>query len=114
MNPSGGLVQSAVNAPMTVDIPDSFLNEALQFREMMMMYTCAIREVKTKLEVLNDDLAVRYHPDDQIQGEEAVKHPGKAETPGISGERPVGGGKPLRCGRDPGDLLLHRRYLCGG
>lgn len=45
---------------MTVDIPDSFLNEALQFREMMMMYTCAIREVKTKLEVLNDDLAVRY------------------------------------------------------
>ena len=60
MNPSGGLVQSAVNAPMTVDIPDSFLNEALQFREMMMMYTCAIREVKTKLEVLNDDLAVRY------------------------------------------------------
>lgn len=25
-----------------------------------MMYTCAIREVKTKLEVLNDDLAVRY------------------------------------------------------
>ena len=60
MNPSGGLVQSAVNAPMTVDIPDSFLNEALQFRELMMMYTCAIREVKTKLEVLNDDLAVRY------------------------------------------------------
>lgn len=42
MNPSGGLVQSAVNAPMTVDIPDSFLNEALQFREMMMMYTCAL------------------------------------------------------------------------
>lgn len=59
MNPSGGLVQSAVNAPMTVDIPDSFLNEALQFREMMMMYTCAIREVKTKLEVLNDELSVK-------------------------------------------------------
>ena len=59
MNPSGGLVQSAVNAPMTVDIPDSFLNEALQFREMMMMYTCAIREVKTKLEVLNDELSIK-------------------------------------------------------
>ena len=60
MNPSGGLVQSAVNAPVTVEIPDSFVNEAKQFRELMMMYTCAIREVKTKLEVLNDDLAVRY------------------------------------------------------
>lgn len=60
MNPSGELVQSAINAPGVVEIPDSFLSEALQFREQMMMYSCAIREVKTKLEVLNDDLAVRY------------------------------------------------------
>ncbi|MDO4279711.1 MAG: GTP pyrophosphokinase family protein, partial [Lachnoclostridium edouardi] len=30
-----------------------------QFQKAMMMYTCAIREVKTKLEVLNDDLSVR-------------------------------------------------------
>ncbi len=28
------------------------------FQEFMMMYNCAIREVKTKFEVLNDDLAV--------------------------------------------------------
>ena len=34
-------------------------NEAARFREMMMMYMCAIREVKTKLEVLNDDLAIK-------------------------------------------------------
>ncbi|MCI7794707.1 MAG: GTP pyrophosphokinase family protein [Lachnospiraceae bacterium] len=60
MNPNGELVQSAVNAPGVIEIPDSFLSEAKQFRELMMMYTCAIREVKTKLEVLNDDLAVRY------------------------------------------------------
>ena len=59
MNPNGELVQSAVNAPSTIDIPDNFYDEAKQFREMMMMYTCAIRTVKTKLEVLNDDLAVR-------------------------------------------------------
>lgn len=26
----------------------------------MMMYSCAIREVKTKFEVLNDDFSVRY------------------------------------------------------
>jgi len=60
MNPNGGLTQSVVNAPGTIEIPDSFLNEAVQFREQIMMYTCAIKEVKTKLEVLNDDLAVRY------------------------------------------------------
>ena len=59
MNPNGGLVQSAVNAPGIIEIPDNFLDEALQFRELMMMYYCAIREVKTKLEVLNDDLAIR-------------------------------------------------------
>ena len=59
MNPNGELVQSAVNAPNVIEIPDSFLNEAARFREMMMMYMCAIREGKTKLEVLNDDLAIK-------------------------------------------------------
>lgn len=58
-NPSGGLIQSAVNAPGSIKIPERFLGEAIQFREKMMMYNCAIREVKTKLEVLNDDLAVK-------------------------------------------------------
>lgn len=31
------------------------------FQEMQMMYSCAIREVKTKAEVLNDEMSVRYH-----------------------------------------------------
>jgi len=31
------------------------------FQEMMMMYNCAIREVRTKAEVLNDEMSVRYH-----------------------------------------------------
>lgn len=30
------------------------------FSQVMMMYSCAIREVQTKLEVLNDDLKSRY------------------------------------------------------
>ena len=59
MNPNGELVQSAVNAPNAIEIPENFLNEAKRFQELIMMYSCAIREVKTKLEVLNDDLAVR-------------------------------------------------------
>lgn len=31
------------------------------FQEMQMMYSCAIREVRTKAEVLNDEMSVRYH-----------------------------------------------------
>ena len=31
------------------------------FQEMQMMYACAIREVRTKAEVLNDEMSVRYH-----------------------------------------------------
>jgi putative GTP pyrophosphokinase len=30
----------------------------MKFREMMMMYSCAIKEVKTKLQVLNDELSI--------------------------------------------------------
>jgi putative GTP pyrophosphokinase len=33
--------------------------QAAEFQRAIMMYSCAIREVKTKLEVLNDDLSVR-------------------------------------------------------
>lgn len=43
-------------------VPDSdnyFVNQTIQFRELMMMYNCAIREVRTKLEVLNDELSIR-------------------------------------------------------
>ncbi|MDO5425426.1 MAG: GTP pyrophosphokinase family protein [Eubacteriales bacterium] len=36
-------------------------NSAEEYEELMMMYGCAIREVKTKLEVLNDELSVRYN-----------------------------------------------------
>lgn len=37
-----------------------FVQEMQKFEEIMMMYSCAIREVKTKFEVLNDDFSVRY------------------------------------------------------
>ena len=37
----------------------AFKEVAEQFQQLMMMYSCAIREVKTKLEVLNDELSVR-------------------------------------------------------
>lgn len=36
-----------------------FLSQAVQFRELMMMYTCAIKEVRTKLEILNEEFHVK-------------------------------------------------------
>lgn len=59
MNPNSELIQSAVNVPNLVQVPDALLSQAKEFQTAMMMYTCAIREVKTKLEVLNDELSVR-------------------------------------------------------
>ena len=59
MNPNSELVQSAVNVPNLVPVPDALISQAREFQMAMMMYTCAIREVKTKLEVLNDELSVR-------------------------------------------------------
>ncbi|WP_434309355.1 GTP pyrophosphokinase [Hominifimenecus sp. rT4P-3] len=37
-----------------------FLDRAVQYQELMMMYDCAIREVRTKLEILNSEFSVRY------------------------------------------------------
>ena len=59
MNPNSELHQSIVNVPNLVQVPDPLIKQAYQFQEAMMMYTCAIREIKTKLEVLNDELSVR-------------------------------------------------------
>lgn len=59
MNPNSELQQSVVELPDLVQVPEDLLNQAREFQIAMMMYTCAIREVKTKLEVLNDDLSVR-------------------------------------------------------
>ena len=43
------------NAPW-LDTPDPqrFIKNAAKFNDLMMMYRCAIREVQTKLEVLDE------------------------------------------------------------
>ena len=59
---------------MEKDIEKSFANQSFiendysrikeyfeNFEECMMIYNCAIREVRTKFEVLNDDLSVAYN-----------------------------------------------------
>ena len=42
-----------IHIPM--DESHVFIDQEMKFREMMMMYSCAIKEVKTKLQVLNDE-----------------------------------------------------------
>lgn len=39
-------------------IPEQFFEEVVNFRELIMMYHSAIREVTTKLEILNDELSM--------------------------------------------------------
>ena len=40
--------------------PQLFINNAAKFGDLMMMYRCVIREVHTKLEVLDDEFSVEY------------------------------------------------------
>lgn len=40
--------------------PQHFIKNAAKFNDLMMMYRCAIREVQTKLEVLDDEFSVEY------------------------------------------------------
>lgn len=51
--------RSLLGNPDMAAVPESLVHVGRQFQQIMMMYTCAIREVRTKLEVLNDELSVR-------------------------------------------------------
>lgn len=42
------------------NLPKLFTDHPRQYYELMMMYSCAIREIQTKLEILNDELSIRY------------------------------------------------------
>ena len=45
---------------LNADNPDELFSQAAPFMELMMHYNCALREVRTKFEVLNDEFTVRY------------------------------------------------------
>ncbi len=50
--------QVILKRPPSFADADQFFIETRKFEEMMMMYNCAIREIRTKLEVLNDELSL--------------------------------------------------------
>ncbi|MCJ7835939.1 GTP pyrophosphokinase family protein [Cuneatibacter sp. NSJ-177] len=53
-------VYSDTDVTEIVENASLFLDQAVQYQELMMMYDCAIKEVRTKLEVLNSEFSVRY------------------------------------------------------
>ena len=72
------LVKYIPKSTEVADNAEMFVSQMRQFHEMMMMYNCAIREVRTKLEVLNDEMSIRntHNPIEMIKAR--VKK--KAET----------------------------------
>lgn len=46
---------------MTEEEKVVFMDRMGTFRELMMLYTCALKEVTTKFEVLNEEFSVRYN-----------------------------------------------------
>ncbi len=48
-----------INKDQIHKIPKHFMDQAHKFRSQMMIYECAIKEITTKLEVLNLELSIR-------------------------------------------------------
>ena len=41
--------------------PEKFIKNTDHFNSLMMRYRCDIREISTKLEVLNDEFSIKYN-----------------------------------------------------
>ena len=54
-------VSNYLHSRMLPEAIDQLFDSVNEYEELKMMYGCAIREVRTKLEVLNDELSVRYN-----------------------------------------------------
>ena len=54
-------VRNFINERVLPEKAEVLFGSAKHFEEEMMMYDCAIREVRTKLEVLNEELSGRYN-----------------------------------------------------
>ncbi len=49
------------DSSLSLEQLDVFFQNTKKFSDMLMMYQCAIREIRTKFEILNDDLSYRNH-----------------------------------------------------
>ena len=46
---------------MMIEGTKRFMGTIVEYKDLMMMYSCAIREIETKIEILNTEFRVRYH-----------------------------------------------------
>lgn len=73
-------------AEIPADI-DKLFSPRGQFREFMMMYSSAIKEIRTKFEILNDDLSVTYNRNPIEMIKSRIKSPesivGKMQRKGL-------------------------------
>ncbi|MBQ4527829.1 MAG: GTP pyrophosphokinase family protein [Clostridia bacterium] len=64
MYPEKNINKTFISSEMPIDASEANMQEIKKhfdgFSEFMMMYGCAIKEVRTKFEVLNDDFSVAY------------------------------------------------------
>ena len=68
---------------------DEFFDNAQEFGKLMMMYNCAIKEVTTKFDVLNDDMSVRFKRNPIESVKSRIKKPRSIVKKLIKNEFPV-------------------------
>ena len=83
-----------------------------QFMELMMRYNSAIREVRTKFEVLNEELSYKTSRN-HIAGEKAVFHRAETQTNGKTADRRIHIGIAQRRRGHTCRVFVHRRHLQG-
>lgn len=58
--PAEFITAGSTSSNMVLNQTMQFLSSIVDFKELMMMYSCAIKEIQTKFEVLNTEYKVRY------------------------------------------------------
>ena len=51
----------SIQEKLDISSPEKFIQNTDHFNSLMMRYRCAIREIQTKLEVLNDEFSMKYN-----------------------------------------------------
>ncbi len=68
---------------------DEFFDNAQEFGKLMMMYNCAVKEVTTKFDVLNDDMSVRFKRNPIESVKSRIKKPRSIVKKLMKNELPV-------------------------
>lgn len=56
--PNSDSKKTILNQTVLPEVPEQIIEQIVNFRELMLMYNSAIREITTKLEILNDELSL--------------------------------------------------------